>query len=358
MLNIRHIIAYLLYPISIGYTLVVWVRNYCFDKGLLRMQRPGIPTIGVGNLSCGGTGKTPHVEYLVRMLQSRYKPALLSRGYKRKTKGFVLATPQTTVQEVGDEPYQMAQKFPDATVAVCENRNMGITQLLLENPPPDMVILDDVFQHRYVKPDISILLTEFDRPFYSDRVLPFGNLREPRLGYQRADIIVVTKSPAQLSQKQIDFVLHKIHPNPSQYVFFSSIEYGTPLSLDGTQVQDLATVDHILIVAGIANPEPLVQKLSQTSQTLLCQFPDHHEFNRDDIHRITTLFQSMSGSNNIIITTEKDSVRLKASPYQVLISQLPIFYIPISIIFHKTSELSFDETISLLLNSSVTNTNL
>ena len=331
------ITAYLLYPISIMYAVVVAIRNKAFDCGILRSQKHNIATIGVGNLSVGGTGKTPHVEYLVQQLQHKYNIALLSRGYKRTTKGFVQASPHTTAQNIGDEPYQMYNKFRNIHVAVCEKRNTGVEMLQKQCKGIDLVLMDDVYQHRHIKPDVMVLLTDYSNPFYTDKVMPFGTLREARGGYKRASVIVVSKCPQTMSTEQQQHIIQKIKPMPWQKVYFSYLEYGQPTNLEGTTTT-LQHIQHILVVAGIANPIPLMEKVQETSKATLCQYPDHHNFDTNDIDNIKKQFEEIDTDNKIILTTEKDFVRIKTSEHIEAIKHLPIYYIPIQIKFHPTAD--------------------
>lgn len=351
MNKIRIVAAYLFCPLSIIYTLVVTIRNKAFDCGVLRSCGHNIPTIGVGNLSAGGTGKTPHVEYLARFLQNENcgRLTLLSRGYRRKTKGFILASPLSKVEEIGDEPYQMYCKLPDVNVAVCEDRNIGVK--LIENYCSDtnIILLDDVYQHRYIRPDVMVLLTDYNMPFYRDRVIPFGNLREPRKGYKRADVIVVSKCPANMSELSRNEIVAKIKPLCNQKVYFSYLEYGIPLSFDQKNTINLDAVGDVLVVAGIANPMPLVNKVKETSKVYLCQFADHHHFSKADMELIRKRFLAINSDSKIILTTEKDYVRLKSSPYRDVIVDLPIYYIPIEVKFHQSAYPNFDTQILTLL---------
>ena len=348
---IRKITAYLFFPLSIVYTIVVVVRNKAFERGLLRQRRHQTPTIGVGNLSAGGTGKTPHIEYLTNMLSAieGYKPAVLSRGYRRQTRGFVLATPTTTVEEIGDEPFQMYAKRPDVPVAVCEDRNLGMDMIANRCSDVNLVLLDDVYQHRYIRPNIMVLLTDYARPFYTDSVIPFGNLREPRSGYRRADIVVVTKCPTTLSAEEQSQIVARIKPTEGQKVFFSYMEYGTPTAMDGQSTASLDSITDVLLLTGIANPKPLVDKVAQTCRIHLCRFADHHNFSIADIELIAKRFHNIKAKRKIILTTEKDYVRLSSTKLRPALEGMPIYYIPIGIRFHEGANTSFDNEILRLL---------
>ena len=348
---IRKIIAYLFFPLSIAYTIVVMVRNKAFERGILHQRRHKTATIGVGNLATGGTGKTPHIEYLTRMFSTieGCKPAVLSRGYRRKTKGFVLATPASTVEEIGDEPYQMYAKRSDVPMAVCEDRNMGMDMIAQKCGTVNLVLLDDVYQHRYIKPDVLVLLTDFACPFYTDSVIPFGNLREPRSGYRRADIVVVTKCPTNLSTEEQQQMVDKIKPTHDQKVFFSYMEYGTATAMDGKSTVDLKDITDVLLLTGIANPKPLADKVGETCRVHHCRFADHHNFSHSDMATINRRFHNIEAKRKIILTTEKDYVRLVAAKHSAAIDSLPIYYIPIQIRFHQNNGTTFDNEILLLL---------
>ena len=351
MNTIRKITAYLLFPLSIVYTIVVMVRNKAFDRGVLCQRRHKTATIGVGNLSAGGTGKTPHIEYLTNMLCAieGYKPAVLSRGYRRQTRGFVLATPTTTVEEIGDEPFQMYAKHPDVPVAVCEDRNLGMDMIANRCSSVNLVLLDDVYQHRYIRPDILVLLTDYTHPFYTDSVIPFGNLREPRSGYKRANIVVVTKCPTTLSTEEQSQITARIKPTPDQKIFFSYMEYGIPTAMDGQSTASLDSITDVLLLTGIANPKPLVNKVAQTCRIHLCRFADHHNFSIADIELIAKRFHNIKAKRKIILTTEKDYVRLSSTKLRPALEGMPIYYIPIQIHFHKSVDTSFDNEILRLL---------
>lgn len=304
----------LLFPISLLYGLSVLIRNKLFDWGLKSSQEFDLPLISIGNITIGGTGKTPHVEYLISLLQSRLNVAVLSRGYARKTKGFVLADDTVTPKEIGDEPFQLKNKFQECTIAVCESRVKGIKQLNAKNSP-DVILLDDAFQHRYVRPGLSILLIDFNRPVFKDFYLPTGNLREGFYSRNRADIVVVTKVPENIRNETLEKWKTKLRLNEKQALFFSSLAYGevkpvfvnaknTPLSLDTLTAK-------ILLVTGIAEPKSLLTYLDNKGccYTLL-KYPDHHNFDQADTRKILNTLEELKDENAIILTTEKDAVRL------------------------------------------------
>ena len=302
------------------YNLIMSIRNFLFDMGWgLKQQAFDVPLISVGNLSMGGTGKTPHTEYLVKLLQQTGKDvAVLSRGYGRATKGFRLATDSSTASEIGDEPRQIKQKFPDCTVAVCEKRVVGMQQLITQRQEEGkttdnwVVVLDDAFQHRYIKPGFSILLTDYTRPYYADRVLPWGRLRESAEGAQRADVIIVTKCPKHLSATQAEEIRTKLMPLPTQQVFFTCFDYGSPYEAATNEAAELP--QDALVLTGIAKPLPLYAYLEAHGVEIRpLAFPDHHAFTSADADKINAAFAELPEGSKVI-TTEKDAVRLRLLP--------------------------------------------
>lgn len=355
MRAIQLIIAILLFPLTVWYAVGVALRNCYFDSHVPKSSShdSGLKTIGVGNLRMGGTGKTPHTEYLISLIiKSTLDIAFLSRGYGRKTKGFVLAdTAGGDVQEsrrIGDEPAMIARKFPDITVAVSENRVEGLRRLSLLPSPPEIVLLDDVYQHRRVRPDILILLTEYRDPYFLDHILPFGNLREFRSGSRRADIVVVTKCPPSLSKRRRDEYREKLRLQPNQKLFFSQIEYQSPKPLfpDGQQSElDIYNCRDLLLVTGIAHPEPLKHHLEKRCTVKHLRFPDHHRFTESDCRQIAHAFQAIKSQSKAIVTTEKDAMRLQNLSLPDI--QSMVYYIPISVTFLEGD--TFDKAVSAML---------
>ncbi len=338
---------YHLFPLALAYSAVLRIRHLLFDIGIVRSHSFDLPVIGIGNISLGGTGKTPHTEYLVRLLQSDYRIAILSRGYKRRTKGFLLADAHTTARDIGDEPRQYVKKFPDVLVAVDEKRVRGIRCLLKHTPQPDLILLDDAYQHRRVKPGLEILLTEYSRVFSKDYLVPAGRLRDLKSAAVRAPVVVITKTPKVFSHfLQVD-LMDKLKPVSHQLVFFSYIEYGTIRPVRNTKPVTLPRkLANILLVTGIANTRDLVTYLQAKCSFLTHKdYPDHHQFTEKDILDIVHTFTYTIGSNKIIVTTEKDAARLEESPYFRHLKDLPVFYIPIEVKFHQTGEVSFDDYI-------------
>ncbi|WP_115462101.1 tetraacyldisaccharide 4'-kinase [Winogradskyella aurantiaca] len=313
-------IRILLFPLVPIYFLVTWTRNILFDKGLLKSKAYNIPIICVGNLSTGGTGKTPMIEYLVRLLYENHELAILSRGYKRDTKGFILADSKSSVLDIGDEPFQFYRKFDSLSIAVAEKRVEGIDRLLALDTPPNCILLDDAYQHRYVKAGFNILLTSYQQPFFEDIVLPTGNLREPKSGSKRADIIIITKCPGGLGQKEKKIITQKLKLLPNQSVFFSSITYSQTVFNHNEQMA-LSELKSFTLVTGIAYPDPLIQFLKEEGLVFKhLSFPDHHTFSPEEVIDLS--------KESLIITTEKDFVRL--SEAKELNSNL--WYLPIEFV--------------------------
>ena len=291
--------------------MVTSIRNYLFDKNILKVAEFDVPTIVVGNLSVGGTGKTPQIEFLIRLLSSEYKVAVLSRGYKREGKGFLLANEKSSAKLIGDEPYQYYKKFENIRVAVDVNRVNGINKLLKLNPRPEVILLDDAYQHRKVKGGLNILLTSYDNLYVDDLILPAGNLRESSSGARRADVIVVTKCPNDLAKDVKNNIFHKIKPGINQEVYFSTIEYDSELKgSDVISIDDLKDYE-ILLVTGIANPNPLIEHLEALKLNFKhLEYPDHHKFSKQELEEIKNLFDEIESNKKIILTTEKDYVRI------------------------------------------------
>lgn len=345
-------IYYGLLPLACLYRLGVSVRNWMFDRGILRSQSFPLPVICVGNISVGGTGKTPHTEYLIRLLREDYQVAVLSRGYKRKSEGFVLATPETTAETIGDEPYQMAHKFPDIYVAVDRDRCHGIRQLTDGHTAPGVrvIVLDDAFQHRYVKPGLTILLIDYNRPIHLDRMLPAGRLREPESGKKRADIIIVSKCPAQLSEAEQQALRSEIAPLPSQQLYFTTLAYGRLQPLFTAEpekrLEEIRKDEHILLVTGIASPAAIIDKLSAYTQFITpLTFPDHHDFDATDMKRITEAFKKLPAGRRFIVTTEKDAARLIAHPLLDEALKPSIYVLPVEVAFLNKEEHLFNQNI-------------
>ena len=332
----------LLFPFAILYGFITSIINYLYDKGILKSYSFDIPVIAVGNLSVGGTGKTPQIEYLIRMLSPNYKVATLSRGYKRKSEGFILADAASTPEILGDEPFQYFKKFPDIQVAVDADRKNGIEQLLNQESRPEIILLDDAFQHRKVKAGFYILLTAYEDLFCEDFMLPTGNLRECRNGAKRANLIIVTKCPLDITELEQQNIKNKLAVDLP--IYFSSIDYDDKVYNDteSLAVSDLKLTPKMLL-AGIAKPKPFFDYL-QTDKDEVMTFSDHHHFSESDILNIKS-----QAIDKIIVTTEKDFVRLDA---KILRKQL--FYLPIKSKFLSNHE-SFDAIILNYVGTSTRN---
>lgn len=337
-------------PLAWLYGFGVGVRNFLFDVDILKSRSFDIPVISVGNITVGGAGKTPHVEYLIRLLKDYAKVAVLSRGYKRKSKGYVLASNNTTMQEIGDEPYQMHQKFPDIHVAVDKNRCHGIDRLTSDNETKDtdVILLDDAYQHRYVKPGINILLVDYHRLIIYDKLLPAGRLREPMSGKTRADIVIITKCPKDLKPMSFRVLTRAMSLYPYQQLFFTCLEYADleHLFSDRTRTLDsLSDIKHTMLITGIASPEQIISDLEPYTKDIKhLKFSDHHNFNASDIELINSTFASLP-EPRIIVTTEKDASRIIG--LQGLSQEVRdnIFALPIKVKVMLDKEDKFNDTI-------------
>jgi tetraacyldisaccharide 4'-kinase len=346
LLLLVNLLKPLLYPVALLYGLIIWVRNKLYDTRWLSSIRFDLPVISVGNLSTGGTGKTPHIEYLVRLLEYEYQVATMSRGYKRKTTGFYLANNNTHAAEIGDEPMQFHRKFPELFVSVCEDRVTGIPRLLAERPGIEVVLLDDAFQHRSVQPGLNILIVDFSKPFYKDYILPFGSLRESRKAYKRADIIIVSKSPDGLTAAMQQEMITRISPFEHQSVFFSKIGYGLMTDFFTGEVIPFSSKPNIIMVSGIAKPEPMLQYLKRIANDVhLLRYPDHHFFSDANLEEMRQTYLNWDIQQKIIVTTEKDAARLDMHRATLQQWNIIIAVLPIRIEFlHKKAD--FDALIS------------
>ncbi|MFT5227195.1 MAG: tetraacyldisaccharide 4'-kinase [Urechidicola sp.] len=324
----------LLYPFSVLHGLVIRTRHWLYDKGLKKSKSFDVPVIKVGNLNLGGTGKTPHAEYILGMFEDKFKSALLSRGYKRKSVGFQLASKDSTPDQLGDEAFQIFRKFPNAIVAVDNKRVNGMEELCRKNI--DVVVLDDALQHRSLDGGLSILLMDFNRPFYKDFLWPSGTLRDVRNRITRMDVIIITKCPTDLTKAEQLKMVQKLQPKLSQQVFFTCYMYNGLLpvfkqeSLNGQYVK----ADNVLLFSGIANNEALIEKVSDFSDNVrTITFGDHHNYGSPDIYKLIKIFDSFANGNNLIVTTEKDAVKLMAMVLPHEFKLLPIYYLPIKVHF-------------------------
>lgn len=341
------ILQVILLPVSLCYGLAMQVRNLLFDLHILPSKTFNKRLISVGNLTYGGTGKTPHIEYLIRLLSPTKFIATLSRGYGRKSNGFILASKRSNVKYIGDEPLLFQKKFDGIKVAVDEKRRHG-TELLIEKfPDLDVILLDDAFQHRYIKPGLSILLTDYHRTYAEDFILPSGTLREFRSGAGRADIIIVTKTPKIFSPITRRRIIEELKPDPGQRIYFSYIKYVDPFSVfDTLNLSFPLKVTYILLFTGIANDYPLREHLERMcSELVVMKFADHHPYTLKDIDEITRKFNDLPTQKKIIITTEKDVMRLKTPELSAYLKNLPLFCLPMEIDFHGSDKEKFDSEI-------------
>lgn len=331
-------------PISFVYALIIRFRNWLFDKNIIKSASFSFPIICVGNIAVGGTGKSPMTEYLVRMLKDDYVTATLSRGYKRKTKGFTIAGENTTAIDIGDEPMQFHQKFPNITVAVGEERLVAIPQILHAKPETEVIILDDAFQHRQVKAGLNILLTQYNDLYVNDFILPAGDLRDVKSSAKRAQIIIVTKCPANLEIAEKEKIIKELQPLKNQQVYFTQTIYSKPRHLFNNIEIDISPNSNVLLICGIANPTPLKRYLGNNFNSYdMMSFPDHHIFRMDDLKDIKQQFDKISSTNKYIITTEKDGVRLEK--FKSELENYPVFVLPISHSLLFDEGLKFEEEI-------------
>ncbi|WP_321287792.1 tetraacyldisaccharide 4'-kinase [uncultured Sunxiuqinia sp.] len=342
----------LLYPLSWIYGLVVYIRNTLYDSKIFKSTEFEIPIISIGNITVGGTGKTPHTEYLVQLLKKHVNVATLSRGYKRKTKGFRLVETSSKAYEVGDEPLQIKQKFPEVTVAVDEKRVRGINHLLKDDAnSPDAVLLDDAFQHRQVRPGINILLIDYNRPIDKDELLPVGRLRERKYQRRRANIIIYTKCPDEITPITRRIIMKDVNLRPYQSLFFTTMEYGNPVAVFGKRKELPEEMDGkkkrpVILLAGIANPT-LLQKYLASHYAVIDEliFKDHHHFEVKDFKEIEERYLKYQSQDPIIITTEKDAMRLRDETSIPDFIQSQLYYIPVMIKFLDHEGKSFNKTI-------------
>lgn len=314
-----------------------------YDSKIFGEHSFDIPTISVGNLSFGGTGKTPHIEYLIRLLSPYFQTAVLSRGYRRKTSGYLFAENHTEASAIGDEPKQIKTKFPLTAVAVSENRVLGIPNLLFDAPATQAILLDDCFQHRAVKPGLNILLTEFRKPFYEDYLAPGGTLREYKSAYKRADLIVVTKCPEILDEKTKMEMIRKINPFKHQRVFFSFLKYG---NIYHWKTGNSIEANKVIFFGGIANTKNVETYLSgKFKEVIIRKYPDHHNYSFKDLVNLQDELNFNKIGNSILLTTEKDLSKLNLPMYAELLENTAIYILPVEVEFHKNSGKSFDEIV-------------
>ena len=345
-------ISILLSPISLLYGVGVAIRNLLYNVGLLKSVKFDVPVISVGNLSVGGSGKTPHIEYLLRKFKDYLRIGVISRGYKRKSHGYLEIDPYHSILSTGDEPLQLKRKFRDVIVAVSESRSIGIMELLKHQDSLQLILMDDGFQHRSVRPGLNILLTDHHNLFTNDYLMPSGNLREWRSAYKRADAIIVSKCPNDLSIKEKKEIQDKIDPNSKQSIFFSGFKYGTPYYLfNGNVRKSLNESVEALVVCGIARPEYLEAYLqNKVGFTHSMKFEDHHHFSKYEVGRISKAYEDINKNKNaIVIMTEKDAVRIEEHRDFLIENKVPIFVLPVAVEFLFDDEIRFDNYIKEFL---------
>lgn len=349
--KVQHI---LLFPFALIYGLVIRIRNYLFDTGIIKATFFNMPVITIGNITVGGTGKTPHVEYLIRMLKKEYNIAVLSRGYKRKTRSFNIVETGSDVNTSGDEPLQIKQKHSDITVAVDRNRVNGVNEILSHEPGTDIIILDDAYQHRYIEPGLSILLIDYNRLITSDYLLPAGRLREHRSSVKRADIVLITKSPTGLSAIDMRLIYKKIPLRPVQHLYFTGMSYEEPAYIFNGEKQAPVMnriseeLNNVLLITGIAEPGPLIRYLSEYELNIThLRYPDHHLYTSRDYKNITDSYLSLPEGRRCIITTEKDAIRLRDGISEQDSPDERLFYLRINVEFLNNDA---DEFNKLILN--------
>ncbi|MBL4704453.1 MAG: tetraacyldisaccharide 4'-kinase, partial [Flavobacteriales bacterium] len=335
----------ILFPFSLIYGGITSFRNFLFNINVMKGTQFDLPIVSIGNLTTGGTGKSPHTEYLIRLLKEEHQVATLSRGYGRSVSGFKLVDAQSTVRDCGDEPLQFKSKFPEIAVAVDKDRVNGVIEIIKDQPQIDCILLDDAFQHRGIVPSFNILLTEYSKPFYRDWMLPTGNLREWSIGKKRANMVIVTKCPSEISEANRLKMIGKMKLNARQTVYFSTFKYGQIMAINGNELfssLDELKSKKIILVTGIANPQPLITKMNQEGLDFQhLRFPDHHRFSDNDIVKIQNLFDTFD-ADKLILTTEKDAQRLKSISK---VSNMPFYYLQIEVAF-LTDEPSFKTEIT------------
>lgn len=353
------ILKILLLPFSFLFGLIILLRNLIYDKNFLSVTVFQIPVISIGNLTTGGTGKSPMTEYLIRLLSVRYKIATLSRGYGRKTNGFHWVENSSPTSEVGDEPKMFKTKFPEVLVSVDEKRVSGIKKILSQFPTVQVILLDDAFQHRAIKPSCNILLMDYKDIFKVDFMLPSGNLREWKSGKNRADILVVTKCPPVFSPIEERRFEKQIKKSKNQKLFFSYLKYGDLISADSSIRHPMFNKEYyfsrdysVLLFSGIANPKPLYDYLEDNAKEVVkLRFMDHHDYTYMDLKLVKEKFDTIVNKNKIIVTTEKDFIRINNSEFDEYLHSLPLFILPVEVAFHSGSQGDFDNAISAHLNT-------
>lgn len=341
-------IRFILFPVSLLYWLAIWVRNRLFNLGIIRSVSFKLPIICVGNLVAGGSGKSTMIEFLCASLQQDFHLAVLSRGYKRKTRGYAIAGPQSTALEIGDEPMQFYRKFPDTAIAVGEERVVAVAQLLHDRPETELILLDDAFQHRHLKAGLNILLTEYSNLYTRDWYLPTGDLRDEKKSVERAHIVIVTKCPDNLSREESAAIKEELSLRSDQQLFFATLHYGDPYHILSGERRKLDAATEALLLSGIANPEPLKQYLEQRIAFYEeMRYGDHHIFSIDDWKEIRRRFALMKKSGSMILTTEKDAVRL--AKFGKELEAIPMYVIPVEMKWLFDQQAQFVKTVKAFI---------
>ena len=345
------LVQILLAPLSFLYGVGVGLRNFFYKNGILKGVEFDMPLISVGNLSIGGAGKTPHIEYLIRLLRDYLNVATISRGYKRKTKGFLIVKPNHNANAVGDEPLQFARKFQDVLVTVSESRTFAVPQILMEQPDNQVILLDDAFQHLSIKPGLNILLTEYSYPFTKDYLLPSGRLREWRSAYRRADIIVVSKCPSKITEADKNRMIADIDPLKRQRIYFSYYEYDRPYFILKPDYYFNLTPDlDVVLISAIARTDYLIEYLEkQVNSIQALEYEDHHYFTKFDVSQLKNAFNKIESSKKIILTTEKDAMRLELHRQFIVDNKLPVYVLPVKVAFHFNEGEAFNNDIKRFL---------
>jgi len=328
-----------LYPISAVVGGVIRLRHWLYDKKIFRSKSFDFPLVKIGNLNLGGTGKTPHAEYVIRLLKVENKVALLSRGYGRKTKGYLLATKKSTPDEIGDEAYQLYSNVPKIKVAVDEKRPRGVQNLMKEGV--EVIVLDDALQHRALASGLSILLMDFSRPVYEDYLWPAGKLRDIRSRVSIANLMIVSKCPDNLTKSEQLYITERLSLSSRQSIFFTAIEYGqlTPVFKHKKSLKEGEILDNVLLFSGIANSQTFVEKGASLATNFVFQeFSDHHDYSLSDMEKLNKIFDSFAHGSNLLVTTEKDAVKLRSLDLEEAHKKLPIFYLPIKVNFLNNEE--------------------
>lgn len=349
----NRVVRILALPFSWIYGAVVFLYHRQYDAGIKKSVSFSLPVISVGNLSVGGTGKTPLTEYLILLLKTHSSLGMLSRGYRRRSKGYLEVETEHSYTATGDEPLQVKRKFPDVLVAVSESRVLGVVNMVNNHPETEIVILDDAFQHRSINPGFSILVTDYSRPFHRDRLLPAGRLREPVAGAQRSDVVVVSKCPSTLNSESRNSFRQELARHVSRPVFFSMLEYGTPYQVFDQKQEKALTKDlEVLFFCGIANPAPLVNYLEAIGARIkMIRYGDHHPFTLPQIKQIEKEYQALPSVSKMLLTTEKDAVRLVPFKEYLASQQLEIYCVPVQMAFFEEDKTDFDQMVTSFVNN-------